>query len=94
MKATRGELKKLEEIFKTIDYKLRYEKGHFQSGYCIIETQNVAIVNRFFDVEGRINTLIQLLIRIDPQQAQMDDVQWKTYQKWLKHLTLISEVSS
>lgn len=40
---------------------VRYEKGNFNSGYCLLEDRNVAVVNRFLNVEGRINVLLEML---------------------------------
>lgn len=61
MKYTRTYLKKLEELCHALSYKVRYEQGHFQSGYCILESKKVLIINKFFDVEGRINCLLELI---------------------------------
>jgi len=54
-------LLKLEQIFKEIDYHVRYEKGTFNSGYCIVENAKVVVVNKFFDTEGRVNVLLEIL---------------------------------
>lgn len=64
MKYTRTSLKKLEQIFNEQDYKIRYEKGTFQSGYCIVEDKKVVVINKFYDVEGRINCLLDILSMI------------------------------
>ncbi len=61
MKYTRTYLKKLEELCNALSYKVRYEQGHFQSGYCILESKKVLIINKFFDLEGRINCLLDLI---------------------------------
>ncbi len=61
MKYTRTYLKKLEELCHTLSYKVRYEQGHFQSGYCILETKKVLIINKFFNLEARINCLLELI---------------------------------
>ncbi|MFN8332533.1 MAG: hypothetical protein U0T81_15180 [Saprospiraceae bacterium] len=50
-----GPFKKLEELAEQIGYKLRYEQGHFQAGYCRVESRKLIIINKFFDLEGRIN---------------------------------------
>lgn len=69
MRYTTTALKKLEEVFDELDYAVRYEKGNFQSGYCIVESRRVAVVNKFFDTEARINCLLDILARLefDPQ---------------------------
>lgn len=61
---TKTTLQKLELIFQEQDYTIRYEKGNFQSGYCIVESNKVVIVNKFFDTEGRINCLLDILSMI------------------------------
>ncbi len=61
IKYTKHNLNKLEDIFRELKITVRYEKGNFQSGYCIVFGKNIVIVNRFFDVEARINTLLEIL---------------------------------
>jgi len=61
IKYTKHNLKRLEDIFGELKISVRYEKGNFQSGYCIVVGKNIVIVNKFFDVEARINTLMEIL---------------------------------
>jgi hypothetical protein len=48
VKYTTQFLSKLEDIFSESDYMLRYEKGNFQSGYCLLKETHVAIVNKYY----------------------------------------------
>ncbi|MCB0668673.1 MAG: hypothetical protein KDC80_22765 [Saprospiraceae bacterium] len=64
-KYTKATLEKLEAIFEQLDYKVRYEKGNFRSGYCIVEDKKVVVVNKFFDLEGRVQTLLDILLNMD-----------------------------
>lgn len=64
-KYTKATLEKLEAIFEQLDYKVRYEKGNFRSGYCIVEDRKVVVVNKFFDLEGRVQTLLDILLNMD-----------------------------
>ena len=68
MKYTQSNLDKLEAIPEQAGYVLRYERGTFQSGYCILEQKKVVVLNKFLQIEGRINTLIELIpqLSIDP----------------------------
>jgi len=68
MKYTQTTLDKLEAIPEQAGYILRYERGTFQSGYCILESKKVVVLNNFLPIEGRINTLIDLIpqLAIDP----------------------------
>ncbi|MBI3139653.1 MAG: hypothetical protein HYZ15_13835 [Sphingobacteriales bacterium] len=68
MKYNQGSLDKLEAIPEQAGYVLRYERGTFQSGYCILEQKKVVVLNKFLQIEGRINTLLDLIpqLEIDP----------------------------
>jgi len=68
IKYTKHFLSKLEDIFSETDFMLRYEKGNFKSGYCLLKNNHVAIVNKYYPLEGKINSIIEILkeIEIDP----------------------------
>ncbi len=61
MKYNQYTLNRLEKILEEAGYVVRYERGSFQSGYCILEEKKVVVLNKFLNTEGRINTLIDLL---------------------------------
>jgi len=61
MKNNQSTLDKIERILDEAQYVLRYERGNFQSGYCILEAKKVVVLNKFLQLEGRINTLIDLI---------------------------------
>ncbi len=52
MKYTQNTLDKLEELISEINYVVRYERGTFQSGYCILEQKKVVVLNKFLQLEG------------------------------------------
>jgi len=58
---TKHFLGKLENLFSESEYILRYEKGNFQSGYCILNDDKVVVVNKFYSLEGKINCLIDII---------------------------------
>ena len=64
MKYNQTTLNKIEKILEEGQYIVRYERGTFQSGYCILEAKKVIVLNKFLNAEGRINTLIDLLPKI------------------------------
>ena len=70
MKFTQATLDKIEAILDEAEYVLRYERGNFQSGYCILEQKKVVVLNKFLVLEGRISTLIDLIpqLKVDPDQ--------------------------
>lgn len=65
VKYSKQYLHKLEDLMAETDFILRYEKGTFKSGYCILNSKKVAIVNRYFTHEGKINCLIDIVKSIE-----------------------------
>jgi len=81
IKYTKHLLGKMEELFQELDYTVRYAKGRFQSGYCLVEQQKIAVVNKFFETEGRINVLIEILDTMDIDETTLSDKALKTYKQ-------------
>jgi hypothetical protein len=79
MKYTQSTLDKLEAITEEAGYILRYERGTFQSGYCILESKKVVVLNKFLQVEGRINTLVELIPQLDINIDALTDESQKLY---------------
>lgn len=61
MRYSKSNLKKLEEQLIEQGYTLRYERGNFQSGYCIVQDRKVAVVNKFYDVKARMICIQDIL---------------------------------
>lgn len=64
MKISQSQLDKLQQLLSESDYTIRYERGTFQSGWCLLEQKRMVVLNKFLDVEGRINTLLDLISQI------------------------------
>ena len=61
MRYSKKTLQDLETLLKELEYTVRYEKGNFQSGYCFVEDKKIAVVNRFYETDGRINALVEII---------------------------------
>lgn len=72
-KYTKHQLKKIEGLLEEIGYTIRYERGNFQSGYAIVEDRKIAVINKFFDAEARINSLLEILNGIDVDEKQLQE---------------------
>ncbi len=57
-------LHKLEKELNELNYAVRYEKGNFSSGYCIVQDKRVVIVNKFFSMESKVDALTEILTEI------------------------------
>lgn len=72
-------LNRLEDLFSESEYMLRYEKGNFTAGYCVLKDTKIAIVNKYFPTEGKINCLIEILRSVDLGIAGLTEKNRKLY---------------
>ena len=79
MKYTQTTLDKLETVVEEAGYVLRYERGTFQSGYCILEDRKVVVLNKFLQLEGRINTMVDLIPQLSINTALLSEESKKVY---------------
>lgn len=79
IKYTQNYLSKIEDLFAESDYILRYEKGNFQSGYCILKDTKVVIVNKYFPVDGKINALVEILRSITIDTSSLKEKSRELY---------------
>lgn len=79
IKFTKQFLNKLEDLMSETDYVLRYEKGTFKSGYCILKDTKVAIINRYFSIDGKINSLIEIIRSIELDKSKLSEKNKKLF---------------
>ncbi len=80
---TQYNLDKIEDLFSQLGYRVRYEKGNFKTGACVIQNSKVIVVNKFSNLEIKINSLILILKDFE---VNKDDLEEKY---WLFYLTLV-----
>lgn len=83
VKYTKHYLNKLEDLFSESDYVLRYEKGNFKSGYCLLKDTKIAIVNKYYTTEGKITCLIDIIKSIEIDKKELSE----------KNVSLLHEIS-
>ena len=81
VKYTNQYLHKLEDLMAETEYSLRYEKGNFKSGYCILNKDKVAVVNKYFSKEGKINCLVDIIKSIEVDKEGLSDKNLSLYQE-------------
>jgi hypothetical protein len=79
IKYTKHFLEKLENLFAASDYILRYEKGNFKSGYCILNENKVVIVNKYYTLEGKINALVDIVKELNFNPKDFKDKKNQDY---------------
>ncbi|MBS1617833.1 MAG: hypothetical protein JST76_04910 [Bacteroidetes bacterium] len=69
--------KKVEDILGEGGYVVRYEKGNFNSGFCVLEKKRVVVINKFHSLEAKINSLVEILGIVDLDLSEMSDASKK-----------------
>lgn len=72
-KHNKSYLNKLEDLFSESDYVIRYEKGNFKSGYCLLKDTKIAIINKYFPVDGKINALLEILGTVEIKAESLSE---------------------
>ncbi len=80
---TKSTLKKLEVLFEEAKYRVRYERGNFKAGYCIVNNSSMILINKFFDTKARIGCLLDILHQIEVQEEGLSDDSQNMLQKVL-----------
>ena len=81
IKYTNQFLTKLEEMIAESDYTLRYEKGNFKSGYCVLKDQKIIIVNKFYPTEGKINAMLDILKNVSLDRSRFSEKSQKLHEE-------------
>ncbi|HAE68467.1 MULTISPECIES: hypothetical protein [Sphingobacterium] len=81
---TQSSLTKIEEFFKEQGYKVRYEKGSFRTGACMLQTTKVVVVNKFSNLEIKIQSLWNILLDIDIDSEVISEKFLPLYEDVLK----------
>jgi hypothetical protein len=79
MKLNQHTLDQLESVLEESGYVVRYERGNFQSGYCILEQKKVVVLNKFLSLEGRIQTVLDLLPQVKIEIDSLTDLSQRLY---------------
>ncbi len=78
---TPNTLKKLETLLKETGYQIRKGKGSFNTGYCILETKKVIVLNRYHSIEAQISSVVDIIGTINVDQELLSTPSKKMYQK-------------
>jgi hypothetical protein len=70
---TKGFLSKIEDLVSEGGYIVRYERGNFKSGYCILKENRLVLINNFLPLDGRINTMMDLAVNLELEEEKLSD---------------------
>ncbi|MDB5157944.1 MAG: hypothetical protein JWR50_2651 [Mucilaginibacter sp.] len=74
-------------LLKSAGYKVRYEKGNFKTGACMLLNSKIIVVNRFSNLESKILSLAELTRELEIDHNLLDDKQ-VTFLQQLKQTKL------
>ena len=80
LRPTAGNLKKLEQLLESLGYRIIYEKGTFQSGYCLVNERKMIVMNKFYKTDMRVNSLLKILAELQPAPGQFEEAQQTFYE--------------
>jgi hypothetical protein len=57
-------LQELIELAEQIGYRVRYERGDFNGGYCLLKEQRIIVVNKRFEPKRKVGVLAKTINEI------------------------------
>ena len=73
--------KKIEDILHEGGYIVRYEKGNFNSGFCVLEKKRVVVINKFHPLDTKINSLIEILGIVELEMSGLSKESTKLFEE-------------
>lgn len=81
---TSSNLKKIENLLKEAGYALRYEKGNFNSGFCVLQDKKVVIINKYFTDDVKFQKLVDIIQSLEFKSIEnLSDASKKILEKFL-----------
>ena len=69
------------QLLREQGYSIRFEKGNFQFGYCLVKNRKIIIINRFFKSDARMNCLLELLPELEINEGLFSNTSREVYAK-------------
>lgn len=74
---TKNTLLKLQDLLNALGYTVRFEKGNFRSGACLLEQQRILVINKFSDTEVKVKAMLTLVRKLDIPIHKLEEKQRK-----------------
>lgn len=82
MRISKSTQDKLQQLLEALDYEVRYEKGSFKAGFCVVHTQKTVLINKFVPLEGIIQTLTEIIKQLEIANLEnLNEEQLKLWEK-------------
>ena len=94
MRYSKTNLTKIETILKSQGYSIRYEKGNFNSGFCLLNEKKVIVINKFYDLKQRMDSFFQVVHLISDLKFELlteeDQILWNSVLNRSEQLKLVA----
>lgn len=81
MKINKGFLSRLEDLIVEGGYVVRYEKGNFKSGYCILKETRLVLINNFLPLDGKVSCLMELITQLELKREDWSERSQKFWEQ-------------
>jgi hypothetical protein len=85
MRYNKGSLQKIEDLLTELGYTVRYEKGNFRAGHCLVEQRKIIVISKFYELEERMNAMLDILSKVEIDRATLSEANLKTLENAFKH---------
>jgi len=62
-------------LLRSAGYRVRYEKGNFKTGACLLQSSKIIVVNKFSNLESRILAITELVRELEIDIKLLDEKQ-------------------
>ena len=62
-------------LLRSAGYRVRYEKGNFKTGACLLQSSKIIVVNKFSNLESRILAITELVRELEIDLKLLDEKQ-------------------
>ncbi|MEM7374202.1 MAG: hypothetical protein AAF587_36750 [Bacteroidota bacterium] len=81
MRISRSTQETLQKILKSQGYQIRYEKGNFHGGYCLVMQKRMILINKFHPLESKINAMAEIIRELEIDDSELTDSQKRTVKR-------------
>ncbi len=75
MKITKKLGERLEQLLEVMGYEVRHGRGNFRGGVCLLDEQRLVVLNQYYPLESRIQSLIDLVVELPADEAPLSPEQ-------------------
>ncbi len=84
-------LEELENFVRGLGLTLRYERGDFEGGYCVLKEQKMIVINKLANTQKRISLLAQSIVEMGVDESLMTESVKSIIEDELAKLKMVQE---